>query len=109
MQQLNERWREEEGAEFAIRIGVHQGQAIVGSFGSQKRSDYTAIGLHVNIAARIETAAQPNTIYFSEAIARHLAPNLYTSTGHFRLRGISEELELFTSLPAESNAQRLVS
>jgi class 3 adenylate cyclase len=97
MDKLNECWRQEEGAEFAIRIGVHQGQAIVGSFGSQKRSDYTAIGLHVNIAARIETAAMPNTIYFSQSIAQHLPPDSYTALGPFRLRGLSEELELFTN------------
>lgn len=97
MDKLNDRWRQEEGAEFAIRIGVHQGQAIVGSFGSQKRSDYTAIGLHVNIAARIETAAMPNTIYFSHSIAQHLPPDCYTALGPFRLRGLSEELELFTN------------
>jgi class 3 adenylate cyclase len=81
METLNERWRQEEDAEFAIRIGVHQGQAIVGSFGSQKRSDYTAIGLHVNIAARIETAAMPNTIYFSQSIAKHLPADRYTALG----------------------------
>jgi class 3 adenylate cyclase len=99
MDALNEQWREAEGAEFAIRIGVHQGQAIVGSFGSQKRSDYTAIGLHVNIAARIETAALPNTIYFSESIAKHLPADRCISLGAFRLRGVSDELELFTNVP----------
>ncbi|HET9238997.1 MAG TPA: adenylate/guanylate cyclase domain-containing protein [Oligoflexus sp.] len=103
MNTLNEQWRLEEGAEFAIRIGVHQGQAIVGSFGSQKRSDYTAIGLHVNIAARIETAAMPNTIYFSESIARHLPADRYTALGPFRLRGVSEELDLFTNTPGASD------
>ncbi len=97
MDKLNEVWLKEEGAEFAIRIGIHQGQAIVGSFGSQKRSDYTAIGLHVNIAARIETAARPNSIFFSAAIAKHLPPGQYLSMGAFRLRGISEELELFAN------------
>jgi class 3 adenylate cyclase len=109
MQQLNEHWRQEEDAEFAIRIGIHQGQAIVGSFGSQKRSDYTAIGLHVNIAARIETAARPNTIFFSASIARHLPPDQYVSMGAFRLRGVSEELELYTNIPEQSDSKRRVS
>lgn len=40
--------------EFQIGIGVNSGPAIVGSIGSPKRREYTAIGDTVNIASRVE-------------------------------------------------------
>ncbi len=51
-----------------LRCGIHQGLAIVGMFGGKQRKDYTAIGKTVNIAARLQEAAQPNSILVSEAV-----------------------------------------
>jgi len=58
---------EDEGLKrpFSARMGVNTGFCTVGNFGSQDRMDYTIIGAAVNLAARLEQAAEPGKILIS--------------------------------------------
>lgn len=68
MPQLNKVWRGLGlGTDLAIRIGINTGFASVGSYGSEGRMTYTAIGIQTNIASRIEGFAQPGQILIAEA------------------------------------------
>ncbi len=69
MGSINEELRNEGLSEISIGIGLHTGEATVGYIGSERRSEYTAIGDTVNLAARLESNAQPNQILLSEAAA----------------------------------------
>jgi len=48
-----------------FRVGVSTGYCTVGNFGSSERMDYTIIGSAVNLASRLETAADLDEILIS--------------------------------------------
>lgn len=50
---------------FEIGIGVHSGNAIVGTLGSGDHVDYTAIGSTVNLAARLQGLSTNNRVVAS--------------------------------------------
>jgi adenylate cyclase len=66
---LNEELRAEGYAAVSIGIGLHTGEALIGYIGSDKRSEYTAIGDTVNLASRLESNAEGGQILMSEATA----------------------------------------
>jgi adenylate cyclase len=67
---LNEELQAEGYNAVHIGIGLHTGEATVGYIGSDKRSEYTAIGDTVNLAARLEQNAKPGQILISEATVK---------------------------------------
>ena len=64
--QLNERLLKLGQEEVAIGIGINNGPVIAGYMGSSKSMEYTAIGDHVNLAARLCGAAAPGQILLSD-------------------------------------------
>jgi adenylate cyclase len=63
---LNAKWRNA-GIEnpFRVRMGINTGYCNVGNFGSNERMDYTIIGAEANLAARLQSIAEPGHIVLS--------------------------------------------
>jgi class 3 adenylate cyclase len=96
--ELNAVWRKA-GIEqpFRARIGINSGYCNVGNFGSADRMDYTIIGAEANLAARLQSIAEPGKIVISyetyalvrdEIVAHELPP--------ITMKGISREVVPYT-------------
>lgn len=78
--QLNLKWRAG-GLEqpLKVRMGISTGFCNVGNFGSHDRMDYTILGAEVNLAARLQSIAEPGRIVVSYET---YALTMDVATGH---------------------------
>ena len=87
---LNEAWLQRGGRRtFEVRIGINTGYASVGDYGSPGRKAYSAIGVQVNLAARIEAECRPGKVLVSDR-TWSLAGDAFVGTdkGQVKLKGI---------------------
>ena len=68
---------------------------MVGNFGNEKRSDYSAIGPNVNLASRIESVCEPAEIFVAGDVCDLLADDQFIDAGEFQLKGIEGKTQLF--------------
>ena len=79
-----------------LRIGIHQDDIAVGSFGGRHRTDYTVLGLGVNIAARLEAMCPPGFILMSDSVFAQLKPAPEArEMGALELRGVPRPVTAF--------------
>ncbi len=71
-EQLVQTWSEEWGLyvpdaiDIGLGCGIHTGEALVGNVGTHFRDQFTALGPHVNFAARIEGRSASSQILLSQ-------------------------------------------
>lgn len=66
MKELQIRWQEQGITHpLEIRMGINTGYCTVGNFGTENRLDYTLLGTEVNLASRLESAADAGEILIS--------------------------------------------
>jgi adenylate cyclase len=81
-----------------IGMGLHKGEAISGTIGSEERMEYTVIGDTVNQASRIEAATKAfgTDLLLSEGLAISVAEDfILDEAGTVEVKGKSEPLKLF--------------
>jgi class 3 adenylate cyclase/nitrite reductase/ring-hydroxylating ferredoxin subunit len=85
-------------ADFDIRIGLHYGEAVLGSLGSIGHERLTAIGDVVNVASRVEIANKDagTRLLISEALHEEVKDSVEVADFvRVRLRGTSERMTLY--------------
>ncbi len=89
------------GAYFHTRIGVHCGESNIGNAGSRERFEYTALGLEVGTAARLEAANKKfgTQLIASDATVVGLEGEFrLREIGHCQLKGVTATVRLFEVL-----------
>ena len=80
---LQSKWKRQGLPEVGMGVGIDSGNVVVGNIGGERRMDYTAIGDHVNTAARLCSQAADNQVLMTQnthdqitksVTARELAP-----------------------------------
>ncbi|MFZ5756043.1 MAG: adenylate/guanylate cyclase domain-containing protein [Pseudomonadota bacterium] len=97
MQELESKWFHEGVQEpFRIRIGINTGVANVGSFGSEGRKDYTAIGKQVNLAARLQGACPPGKVIISHTTWALVRDEIGTEdAGEITVKGVHHPVRTY--------------
>lgn len=65
MHTLNTHLAQEHGVRLSIRVGLHTGLTVIGDIGAGPKHELLALGEAPNIAARIQSLAEPDTVAIS--------------------------------------------
>jgi class 3 adenylate cyclase/tetratricopeptide (TPR) repeat protein len=99
--------QERHGLEFRVRVGINTGMAVLAVVGDRYRAEYTAMGDTANVAARLQSAAEPGTILISGA-THGLVRGLFDvdPRGALTLKGREAPVETFAVLAVRSQGGR---
>lgn len=92
---------------FEMRVGLNTGLVVVGNIGSDLHMEYLAVGDTVNLAARLQSAAEPGTIVISERTKRLAGAVFeYEDLGEIEVKGKSEAIQVHRVLKERKGVVR---
>ncbi|MBS0625135.1 MAG: hypothetical protein JSS32_03710 [Verrucomicrobia bacterium] len=98
LSELNEKQKQTGLPEFATRMGINSGVAIVGNFGTPERMNYSVIGDAVNTASRLQVLNKnyETKIIIGEETKRDIGPQfLVRPLGLVEVRGKKNKIRVF--------------
>ncbi len=108
MRTLNRALTSRHGITLQIRVGVHTGPVVVGLLGSGDRRETVAVGDTMNVAARLQGVAEPDTVVTSEATRRLVVGQFVTrDRGAHTLKGIAEPVRVHAVIQSSGVRSRL--
>jgi class 3 adenylate cyclase/tetratricopeptide (TPR) repeat protein len=82
--------------DFKLRVGINTGTVVVGNIGDDLHMEYLAIGDAVNLAARLQSAAEPGGILLSGETALSLRQAvLLKDLGEIAVKGKQEPVQTY--------------
>ena len=79
-----------------FRVGINTGPALVGNIGSTALRNFNAMGDAVNVAARLESVAEPGQVVIGESTRKRLPPDAAVeSLGGLTVKGRSGQVVAF--------------
>src|SRR6266540_203030 len=97
----------ERGIDFRIRAGINSGPVLVGNVGSDLRYEYTALGDAMNVAARMEAAADPGTVLITDSTHRLVSNAFETEDlGEIAVKGKTEPVHAYRVLATKAVPER---
>jgi class 3 adenylate cyclase/tetratricopeptide (TPR) repeat protein len=108
MAEYGEKVKRDCGLGFQMRIGLNSGPVIVGAIGDDLRMDYTAVGDTTNLAARMESTADPGAVLAS-ANTHRLARDFFKfrTLGKLDVKGKEEPQDAYELLRAADIETRI--
>jgi class 3 adenylate cyclase/tetratricopeptide (TPR) repeat protein len=100
--------RRTHGMLLQLRVGLNSGEVVVRAIGNDLHTDYSAVGQHTHLAARMEQLAAPGSILLTAAALR-LVEGLVrvNALGPLPVKGFTEPVEGFELLGASDIRRRL--
>ena len=79
-----------------VRIGIHTGLVVIGEIGNNEKRELLALGETPNIAARIQSLAEPNTVIVSAATQRLIEGQFESQPfGTHLLKGLATPIAVY--------------
>ena len=95
----NEELEEKHSLRLAVRIGIHTGPVVTGKVGRGQRQERLALGQTPNVAARLQSLAEPDAVVLSEMTHKLVASELVCRhLGSFSLKGLSEPMVVYQAV-----------
>lgn len=100
MKVLRQQWRAQGITKpLEVRMGINTGYCTVGNFGAETRMDYTIIGREVNLASRLESAAEAGEILLShESYSLVKDVIMCRDKGQISVKGFSKPVQIYQAV-----------
>lgn len=99
--------RASHGLEFRVRVGINSGLTVLTNVGDEITTEYTAMGDTANVAARLQSLAEPDTVLIGGDTYHHVRALFEVEErGPVAVKGREAPVEVFRVVAASAQPDR---